>query len=170
MIILLLLVSNLAYGQVLAFSETNWFTVKPESPVYHDKKLGKKEILLAIEITKVATKYNIDRNLFSCILKVESGYRTNVVSATSDYGIGQINKKTAESLSINLQKVLSNRMYALTESAKILKSYKDVFSEDEPTLWFCRYNIGYQSYKKAGNYCQMYANRVNACLASQEYL
>lgn len=127
---------------------------------------------IASEITSAARKYNIERSLLSCILKKESEYRNRIISKTSDYGIAQINIKTARKYKFDVYHLTTDTAYSIDKAALILSDYERLNRDDEARTWFCRYNIGYQSLSKPniGATCERYLAKVNKCLLSEVYL
>ncbi len=59
------------------------------STSYYDIGLSKKQ---QDYVRKICKKYNVSFELVLAVMKVESGYKTNIKSKTNDYGIMQINK------------------------------------------------------------------------------
>ena len=118
-----------------------------------------------------ARKYGLQRSLLSCILKKESNYRNGVISKTKDYGIAQINIKTAKKYKLDLYALTTSATYAIDKAALILSDYERT-NRDESRTWFCRYNIGYQSLSKPGigAACERYLSKINGCLKSEVYL
>lgn len=127
---------------------------------------------VAKAITKYAKKYEIEREVLSCVLKVESGYRMNVVSKTFDYGIAQINIRTIKAQNLDKRKLLTDLDYSLNVCAALLSSYKTIFKEDEVNDWVARYNVGYQSLSKGsiGALYVQYNLKIQRCIHSNNYL
>lgn len=101
-------------------------------------------------ITKYAKVYKVERDVLSCVLKVESNYRMGVVSDTEDYGMSQINIKTAKMYGFNLVELLSDVDYSIKAGAIVLSDYRRTFRANEIVNWVGRYNIGYQSLTTGG--------------------
>ena len=131
---------------------------------------GAADTRLAGFITKYAKEYKVEREVLSCVLKVESSYKLNVVSNTKDYGISQINEKTAYLYSFSLNRLTTDLGYSVMAGAIVLSDYRRVFRDEEIVNWVGRYNIGYQALPVAGTPYQNYANKVAACIKSGEYL
>ena len=123
-------------------------------------------------ITKYAKQYNVEREILSCVLKTESNYRMGLVSDTEDYGMSQINIKTARMYQFNLMELLTNVDYSIKAAAIVLSNYRSAFRESEIVNWVGRYNIGYQSLKSggAGTAYQAYSSKVWSCRKSGNYL
>ncbi len=119
---------------------------------------------------EVALRYGLDKSLFVAILRVESGLdHTAINPATMDYGIGQINYKTAEAFGISIPRLLEDRAYSIEMSAMVLADFKRMFAHKEPDTWFARYNCGTgaREGKRAYN-CDVYMDRVLAVLWDHE--
>lgn len=123
-------------------------------------------------VTKYAKEYKIERDVLSCVLKVESGYRMGLVSETEDYGMSQINAKTARMYGFSLVELLSNVDYSIKASAIVLADFRKQFRRDEIVNWVGRYNIGYQSLTKTGigEAYQTYNAKVWKCRKGGDYL
>lgn len=108
-------------------------------------------------IYKASKKYNIPSNLYTAMLKQESSYILNSVSKScgvldldtydktcvySDFGISQVNYKTAKHYKFNLTKLLTNLEYSINSGAKVLSWFRKRYSKTEPTMWWTRYNCG----------------------------
>lgn len=130
------------------------------------------EAVLSALITKHAKAALIERAILSCVLKVESNYRMGVISDTDDYGIAQINAKTARMYKLDLVELLTNADYSVAAAANILKDYKRAFKPTETNTWVARYNIGYQSLTttNVGGYYVAYNSKVYKCVLSGDYL
>ncbi len=123
-------------------------------------------------ITKYAALYNVEREILSCVLKVESNYRMGIVSDTEDYGMSQINATTARLYGFSLVELLSNVDYSIKAGAIVLSDYRAKFRRSEIVNWVGRYNIGYQSFstRGIGPAYQAYNSKVWACRKSNDYL
>lgn len=123
-------------------------------------------------ITKYALAYHIEREVLSCVLKIESNYTMGVVSETEDYGMSQINIKTAKMYNFNLIQLLSDVDYSIKAAAIVLSDYRTQFRSAEIVNWVGRYNIGYQSLTagNAGTAYQTYNTKIWACRKSGVYL
>ena len=123
-------------------------------------------------ITIAAETHKVEREHLSCILKIESEYRLNVVSNTRDHGIGQINERTAAGFKMDLNKLTTDLEYSIDKSAYMLSYYQWLKRHEEPRQWVCRYNVGPGPLTKAsrGAKCEEYLERFNGCLAKGEYL
>lgn len=121
-------------------------------------------------ITKYSKQYGVEREVLSCVLKIESNYRMGLVSETEDYGMSQINAKTAKMYGFNLIRLLSDVDYSIKAGAIVLADFKRSFKRDEVVNWVGRYNIGYQSLTAAGGAYQAYNAKIWACRKSGDYL
>lgn len=102
-------------------------------------------------ILKIAKKYNQDALLIAQIILLESRGRSNAYnSATQDYGIMQINIKTAASMHLDTA-CLFNWKCNLDAGVKILSKMNRV----------CRYNVG------TGN---LIGKRLRSCLTYESKL
>ncbi len=129
-----------------------------------EKSSNSKEAIASL-ITKYATKYDLDRTQLSCLFKIESSYRLNVISKTRDHGIGQINERTATNLKMNVKKLTNNLEYSIERSAHMLAYYKWLKQDEEPRQWPCRYNVGPGPLTKRGRgaACENYLERFYGC-------
>lgn len=133
-------------------------------------KIDKK--VLSNSITKYASKYQVEREILSCVLFVESSYRLNVVSETNDYGIAQINERTIKRYGLNKHLLLTNVEYSVKASAMLLAEYRRQFKPNEINQWIARYNIGYQRLTKPniGAAYVHYNKKVWSCIHEGKYL
>lgn len=99
-----------------------------------------------MEVEKISNKYcaeyKIPCNIFKAILAVESNYSVEAFNKkTKDYGIGQINEKTIQSLKLDKVRLLTDLDYSIKKSAQILKYFYVRFHTKEEH-WYVRYNVG----------------------------
>lgn len=93
---------------------------------------------LAIEIQRVSDRFEVDSLIVTKIVLTESGGREGAYNArTHDYGIMQINERTAASYGFT-KACLRNWRCNLRAGAKILSDI-DSWSKDGRV---CRYNVG----------------------------
>ena len=123
-------------------------------------------------ITKYAVIHRIEREVLSCVLKIESNYTIGVISDTEDYGMAQINIRTARMYNLSLIELLINKDYAIRSAAKILSDYRRAFKPAEINTWIARYNIGYQSLTSGtiGTSYMKYNEKIWACIHTRDYL
>jgi soluble lytic murein transglycosylase-like protein len=116
-------------------------------------------------IDNVAAQYGLDKQLFHCVLQVESNKRLGAVNElTGDYGIGQINSKSWKKFDTN--RLTTDLQYSLNASAEVLSFYKQLKQQDEPRQWACRYNVGpgpLTQRNRAYN-CEIYLEKLSSCL------
>ena len=118
-------------------------------------------------ITRYALQYHVEREVLSCVLYVESGYKVNTISNTEDYGSAQINIKTIKMYNLSVVELLTNGEYNVRAAAEILGDYRRVFKAAEINDWPARYNIGYQSLRSGsiGALYMQYNKKVRSCIS-----
>ncbi len=115
-------------------------------------------------IDDVAVSYGLDKQLFHCILQVESNKQLGAInSVTGDYGIGQINSKSWKKF--DTAKLTTNMEYSLKAAAEVLSFYKQLKQADEPRQWACRYNVGPGdlTQRNRGLNCELYLEKLAKC-------
>lgn len=130
----------------------------------------------SIEISKTilskSKKYGISPRVLAAILMQESSYKLNAtgikcgISITTgekdcvaiDFGIGQINHKTIKDYNFDQKKLMTDVVYSIDASAKVLSHFKR-FQKSEPN-WYCRYNVGTGGLDRIGPACQTYTKLV----------
>jgi soluble lytic murein transglycosylase-like protein len=116
---------------------------------------------LYIKVEKAALRHGIDPMLYFNILQVESELDQNAFNAsTHDYGIAQINHKTAVLYKFSVQKLKTDVDYNLNAGAIILRDVQKSFKAKEPLTWYCRYNIGYGKLSKKAKACKSYLAKI----------
>lgn len=130
------------------------------------------ETRIASYITKYALAYNIEREILSCVLFVESSYRVNIISDTDDYGMGQINGKTIKGYNFDRLRLLDDIGYSIKAAAIVLSDFKRFFKQREINDWPARYNIGWQDLTEnsIGATYVNYNKKLRSCIASETYL
>jgi Transglycosylase SLT domain len=116
-------------------------------------------------IDSVAAQYGLDKQLFHCVLQVESNKRLEAVNElTGDYGIGQINARSWRKFDI--KRLTTDLQYSLNASAEVLSFYRQLKQQDEPRQWACRYNVGPGDLTqgKRGYNCEVYLEKLTSCL------
>jgi len=120
--------------------------------------------LLALQIIKAAEANGVSPKLFAAIIATESMYRSTINVRTQDYGLTQINIKTAKAYNWDIMRLLYDPEYALNAGAKLLAQYQKRYSKLEPN-WFCRYNVGTGVLTgKRAERCEAYSNAVRKYL------
>jgi len=140
-------------------------------------------------IHKTTKKYNLDPVIFSAILAQESMYKITAKNCTTglvkvnivddedgitllgevrytkntvctDFGIGQIYYKTANSYGFDINRLTNDLDYSIEAAAIVLEFFKTTYSSKEET-WWTRYNasnkVARGKYKKLVNRF-LYAN------------
>ena len=116
-------------------------------------------------INDVAAQYGLDKQLFHCVLQVESNKRLGAVNElTGDYGIGQINARSWKKFDVN--RLTTDLEYSLKASAEVLSFYKQLKQVEEPRQWACRYNVGPGALSQGnrGYNCEVYLEKLTNCL------
>ena len=119
-------------------------------------------------ITMAAQDHNVERTYLSCILKIESEYKYNVISKTQDHGIGQINVNTAVGFKMDVARLTYDQEYSIDRAAYVLAYYQWLKKSDEPTRWVCRYNVGPGPLNKGDRMinCMNYLEKFYKCTHS----
>ena len=112
-------------------------------------------------IHRKAKHYDIRANLMTAIFMQESTYiahnhslscgidQLNIKYETcviADFGMGQINYKTAKAFGFDLTKLKSDMEYNIDCSFKIMKDFKNRYFKNE-YYWWTRYNSSTPSYR-----------------------
>jgi hypothetical protein len=88
----------------------------------------------------VAKLYDIDPKKYTAILAQESMYKLKAVNSHSkDYGIAQINHKTAKIYGFDIQRLTSDVEYSVKAGAKVLADLKNSHGHKDQSYW-TRYN------------------------------
>lgn len=97
-------------------------------------------------------KYQIDPYIMLALIKVESDFDSQAVSATGDYSLAQINYKVwqkelkREGIELNFYKLKNNSAYAIEKMALILQILKKRHAKKDP-YWFARYHSNTKKFK-----------------------
>jgi len=95
---------------------------------------------LANVIVTKASKHNINAIKYTAILAQESGYRLNSINHKSrDYGISQINHRTARAFNIDTNRLLTDLDYSVEAGLIVLSDFKKRYGHREEDYW-SRYN------------------------------
>lgn len=116
---------------------------------------------LAERLVLIRKMYNIKPDLMLAIMGHESAFNPKAYNKkTRDFGIMQINIKTAQAYEINKGCILDWEC-SLVAGAKILSDFKTRYSKKE-SEWYIRYNIGTTRNKMKINILgKKYATAIN---------
>lgn len=91
-------------------------------------------------IYKAAKKHQVKPSRLTAILAQESMYKLDAFNPKSkDYGIAQINHKTAENFNFDVEKLLTDLEYSVNAGAIVLADFKRMYGHKEDDFW-TRYN------------------------------
>lgn len=91
----------------------------------------------------IAHKYGVEPQLLRAIALIESNLDHKAINPdTLDFGIAQINYKTARGFGMDLDRLTKDRAYSIEMGAKVLSYFQTRYAKREPKTWVCRYNIG----------------------------
>lgn len=97
---------------------------------------------LSNKLHLIAKKYKINPRRYAAILAQESMYSLAAKNCRGDicedFGIAQINKKTALAYGFNLEKLTSDLEYSLIAGAIVLADMKKMYNKEVD--WWTRYN------------------------------
>ena len=118
-------------------------------------------------IHQASRKYKIPARIYTAILMQESGYRVGTIHSNcgvepsfdidlksmdytvacvwQDFGMSQINYKTAKQYNMNIWFLLTQADYSIDAGAKVLSWFKRRYEKRNPKFWFVRYNCGTRS-------------------------
>lgn len=117
------------------------------------------------QIQSAAEAHNVDEQLLKAIVAVESQGRLAAYNKrTHDYGLGQINKRTAAAYGFNRAKLLTDAQYNLNAAATVLAYFQKRYKAKEPHTWYCRYNVGTRSNAHKTQACTAYLIKVQSKL------
>ena len=77
--------------------------------------------------------------MFVSCMKENLQYMDSKVKVCTDFGIGQIWYKTAESYDFNLERLTTDLAYSVEAAAIVLKDFKNRYHKKDPD-WWTRYN------------------------------
>lgn len=144
----------------------------------HPKIADKFAMQLSNIIYKNAKKYRIPADIYAAILMQESAYRVgaiakacglrkpssvNEVCVIADFGMSQINYKTAKSYGFDIERLTTDIEYSVEAGAKVLSWFHRRYSEREHD-WYCRYNVGTRPKHKIKTACETYLRMVRRYL------
>jgi len=170
--ILLILLSFSAKAEVDCVKHATFCQIKKNAPSIDNKYAMR----ISNIIHKMHKKYHIPKNIFAAILRQESGYsleargchwgipvgETKAVQTCADFGIAQINWKTAEGYGLDLEKLTEDLEYSIEAGAIVLAGFKKSYGKDDPDYW-TRYNCGAIG-KTDRDTCQIYKKLVERYL------
>lgn len=120
---------------------------------------------LAKAIVKHSADHNMDFRILLSIIKVESDFKQNFVSATGDYSMAQINYNTwskelkrTKKIKLDKEKLKKDIDYSISMMSEILKVLQSRHTQDP--VWYARYHSSTPSLKLR------YAAKVNSALGS----
>lgn len=109
-------------------------------------------------LNEAADRHGLERTLVRAIASVESNrgqYKFN--ESTIDYGVMQINYRTANHLGLNTTRLYQDDAYNIEVATSLLQALKRHFKHD----WVCRYNVGYgKLVSKKAIRCQKYLDKL----------
>lgn len=112
-------------------------------------------------IHKYSKNYKLDSRLFTAILRQESAFKLNAkncltgiqekthkkIKVCFDYGISQINYKTAEAHNFDLKRLTKDLDYSVKAGAIILSDMKRRYGKRELN-WWTRYNSSSKTHRE----------------------
>jgi soluble lytic murein transglycosylase-like protein len=107
--------------------------------------------------------------LIHAVLKLESNGKLDAVNRkTHDYGLMQINKKTAAAYGLTLARLTIDAKYNIEAGALVMADIRDDYEKREPLTWVCRYNVGYgplhgRRLVRCARYLQLLQPHLNLC-------
>jgi len=174
----LILFSSISYGAdcskhpIFCQIKKNQPSIKKE----YDMKLSN-------VIYKAAKKHKISAKIYTAILRQESNYSLSAkgchkglmevknpelqgvafveVKICNDFGMSQINYRTAKRYGLDNAKLLTDLEYSIMAGAKVLADFKKYGKKDKD--WWTRYNCGTRSSTKRDT-CQIYKSLVSRYL------
>ena len=95
--------------------------------------------------------YKLPKRLYMAILARESQYQVGAVGLTggepTDFGIGQVHHRTAKAYGFGKKRLLTNSVYSIRASAKVLRDFKNMYRSREKR-WYLRYNTSNKKKQK----------------------
>lgn len=142
-LILILLVTSISQilnpiqpSNTLTKGEIIYYKILKNKPTI-DKTYARK---LATVIAVKTSKHNINAIKYTAILAQESGYKLNAINHKSgDYGISQINHRTAKAFNIDTKRLLKDLDYSVEAGLIVLADFKKRYGHREDDYW-SRYN------------------------------
>lgn len=122
--------------RALTKGEVIYYKILRNKPTI-DKTYARK---LATVIVDKASKHNISASKYTAILAQESGYKLNAINHKSgDYGLSQINIKTAKAFNFDINRLLVDMEYSVEAGLIVLADFKKRYGHKEIDFW-TRYN------------------------------
>jgi hypothetical protein len=110
-----------------------------------DKKYAKQ---IAHHVNMVHIKYKIPKRVYVAILMQESSYNLKAVNKSSlDFGIAQINYKTATAFKFDIKRLTTDLRYSIEAGAIVMADFYRMYGKKDP-LWFTRYHHSKPSLRK----------------------
>lgn len=110
-----------------------------------DKKYAKQ---IAKHVSVVHVKYKIPKRVYVAILMQESSYNLEAYNKkSSDFGMSQINKRTARAFGFNTKKLTTDLKYSIEAGAIVLADFQRMYGKKD-ALWFTRYHHSKPSLRK----------------------
>jgi soluble lytic murein transglycosylase-like protein len=95
---------------------------------------------LAKSIYEVAGAFKIEPKLLTAILAQESMFKVDAINIKShDYGLAQINRKTAKLYKFDLKRLQADPKYAIWAAGVVLNDFHKMYGHKEKDAW-TRYN------------------------------
>ena len=95
-------------------------------------------------VVSTSKKYNIRPDIYTAILLQESRLKLDAVNKRSkDYGIAQINERTAKSFKFCKKKLVTDLPYSIEAGAIVLSDFKRRWFKKEGYNYWTRYNTSH---------------------------
>lgn len=147
--------------RILLYTALVYALLQADNGDAQDTKSSKPTINVEAEYLTAARKYKIDPILFKSVLIVESNLDHEAVNAiTLDFGIGQINYRTAEAYDIDIVKLRHDRAYSIDRAAFVLSEHKRLYTKRLGAAWICSYNQGWRANQTSGA-CKAYLLKLS---------
>lgn len=124
---------------------------------------------IALIVNRLTKQHGIDWKLLVALIAQESSFRVNAMNCAKgyqqvaaqvwelvdktelcqDFGPTQINYKNVKVLQLDINRLLSDWEYSLTETLKILTKLKRTYQEKDPIFWWARYHSSTKDLKEA---------------------
>lgn len=114
-----------------------------KGPVYyqiiaHVPEKKEQAIKLATLIRKAAKEYEVDKKLLTAILIQESRLELEAINCHTngcDFGVSQINWKTAKKMNISIPRLLTDLEYSIISGARVLADFKRMYGKTDKEYW-----------------------------------
>lgn len=129
---------------------------------------------VAWDIYKSSTKHDVNPQIMTAIIMVESSFKQNAVSSTGDVSIVQINcsiwvpEAKRLKMDMNCKKLKKDRSYAIDRMGAILSYLKGQYSKQD-ARWYARYHSKTLEYKTA-YWFRLHKNRYVASQTPERLL